>query len=248
MSIILYPSGVTENYTASGLVFTDDEILHIFDDFDSMRSARMTEVPNTWCVWGENKDNDETNYNRLASDIFKEDIFSHVMFIHDTEIDPSWMLTDDIILKGYDEFRDSLLGFMDKMAEAVLKEQKTSDSMLFLTTIGPTEDKRVLFEFDPHKQPTDFYNDSNFGNFAVKMKEYFNTYKSTKMFFIYHDKKSVVYCADANVEFLVQKLIEYFTRHEDYEYCTVLRDRFNKWQLSISKPKKKRQPKNGTNN
>jgi len=122
MAVILYPSGVTETYTATGLVFTDDEILNIFKDYNHIRTMRLYEVPNTWCIWGDNGNEDDGNFNKLGSDIVQQNIFSEIMCVHDTELDPSWMLTDDVILKNYEDFRIELLQFFDDIAENVIKE------------------------------------------------------------------------------------------------------------------------------
>ena len=81
MSVLLYPSGVTENYDPKDLVFTDQEIFHIFKDFEYVRSARLVEIPNTWCVWAQNKKIDENNFNKIGSDILKENIFCELLFI-----------------------------------------------------------------------------------------------------------------------------------------------------------------------
>ena len=249
MAIILYPSGVTETYKPKEFTFTDEEILKIFDDFSWIRTARLYEVPNTWCVWGENGEDDDADFNKLGSDILQENVFCPILFIHDTEINPAWILTDQIILRGYDEFKDELLRLFDQVAENVImetqrfrEEQGETAHLLFLNTIGPTEDKRVLFEFDPQKQAQEFYEDKYFGLFAVKVREYLSTNKPGKLFNIYHDKKSVIYCKEENIKMLIDMLIDYFKKHESYEYCQELKAVHQKWEER--KPKRKKKAKN----
>lgn len=255
MAIILYPSGVTETYKPKELAFTDEEIIKIFDEYENIRTARLYEVPNTWCVWGENDEIDDADFNKLGSDILQENIFCPILFIHDTEIDPAWMLTDQMILKGYDQFKDSLLRLFDQVAENVIletqkfrEEQGENAHLLFLITVGPTDDKRVLFEFDPEKQAQEFYEDKNFGHFAVKVREYLSKAKNDKLFVIYHDKKSVIFCRDENVEKLITMLIDHFKLHENYEYCQQLKTIYDTWVQIKNKPKRKRKTKNGSGN
>ncbi len=243
MAIILYPSGITESFTANEQVFTDEEILNIFNEFNLIRTVRLYEVLNTWCVWGESEEFDESNFNKLASDIMEEDVFSHVVFIHDTEINPAWMLTDQIIYKGYEQFKIDLLMYFDRMAENAIRESEEQRSgenhLLFLNTIGPTEDKRVLFELDPSKQNQEFYEDKNFVHFANKVREYLNQYKQTKRgFYIFHDKKSLIFVKEDGIEFLLNKIIDFFKRNEKYEYCKELTEILDAWK-NIRKPKQK---------
>jgi len=249
MSVILYQSGVTEMYEPKNNTFTDQEILHVFNDCDFIKTSRLYEIPNTWCVWGEYKKIDETNFNRLASDIIQEDVFSPILFIHDSQIDPAWLLTDQIILKGYDQFKYDILHFFDYIAENALKEtqkireeQGANNNLIFLITVGPTEDKRVLFEFDPHKQSPEFYKDGNFINFAEKISEFLiNNFKNRKLFHIYEDKKTVIFIKNENVEFLNNKLIESFNKIEKYELSKELKDIGDKWKEYRNKSRKKKQ-------
>jgi len=245
MACLLYPSGVTEMFEPKDFTFTDEEILSVFNDYDQVRTERLYEIPNTWCVWGENKKIDETNYNRLASDIMEENIFSHILFIHDTQINPAWMLTDQIILTGYEQFKEDLLMFFDAVAQHVLSEthddrQEGNSNLVFLNTIGPTADKRVLFEFDPHKQSKEFYQDIFFINFADKVKEFLtNNFKNQDVFYIYADKKTLIFIKDENVEFIMDTMINTYKRKENYEYCQELINILERWKtIKTSKSKK----------
>lgn len=237
MAVILYPSGVTETYEPKGHTFLDDEILKIFKDYLDIRTARLYEVPNTWCVWGENEEADDSDFNKLGADILQEDVFCPVLFIHDTEIDPAWMLTDNVILKGYEDFKRELLEFFDHIAENVIRqtqqmrEQQGTQNLIFLTTIGPTEDKRVMFEFDPHKQSEEFWKEEFFLTFSYKVREFLNVnYKDDQTFFIFQDKKSIIYTPDEHVDFLMNKIINLFEKKEKYEYCSELKKVLDKWK------------------
>lgn len=246
MAIILYPSGVTETLSPEKLVFSDQEILNIFKEYDMLRTARLYEVPNTWCVWGNNKTADHANYNKLGSDIVQEDIFTEIMFIHDTELDPSWMLTDNMIFRNYEDFRMELLQFFDDIAENVIQEservreqQGIPHNLVILTTIGPTEDKRVMFEFDPHSQSSEFWKQPYFGEFSNKVSEFITKfYKNGDTFVLWTDKKSVIVVSDENVPFIIDKIIEHFKTVERYEECNMLSKVIRQWKRHNTKRKK----------
>ena len=168
------------------------------------------------------------------------------MFIHDTELDPSWMLTDSVILKGYEDFRVELLQFFDDIAENVIKEservreqQGIPQNLVFLTTIGPTEDKRVMFEFDPHAQSNEFWEEQYFGEFSNKVLEFIKQfYKHADVFILFTDKKSVIVVADENVPFIINKIIEHFKKNERYEDCDTLSKVLRRWKRYKAKRKK----------
>lgn len=239
MAILLYSSGITETYEPKEHTFTDEEILSIFKEYKNIRTARLYEVPNTWCIWGENEEIDESEFNKLGSDIIEENVFCPILFIHDTELDPAWMLTDRIILKGYENFKEDLIIFFDQVAEHVIREsqqmrQQNATNLIFLNAIGPTKDKRVMFEFDPHKQSEEFWHTKNFIEFSRKVVGYLNKfYKNDEdVFSIFADKKSVIMVSDENVEFLVNKIIKVFEDRENYEKCKELNEVLKKWKSS----------------
>lgn len=253
MGILLFPSGITELCEPKEHVFTDEEILNIFKKYKHIKSRRLVEVPNTWCVWGQNTKNDESNFNKIGSDVIKENLFCEILFIHDSQINPEWSLTDDIIYKGYEEFKEQILLYFDSIAENVIKEneklrqqQGKDTNLIFLNTIGPTADKRVLFEFDPKQQRQEFYNNDYFVNFANKMIEFFSDkdYQETDMFYIFYDKKTVIFVKDENVDYLMQQLIEFFEKNENYENCKLLKLVLEKWKNKKEKKNKKRKTNN----
>jgi len=248
MAILLYPSGITEMFEPKELVFTDQELLDIFKDYTFIKTARLQEVPNTWCVWGQNKTYDEGDFNKLGSDILLENVYCAVLFIHDTQIDPAWTLTDNVIYKGYEQFKEDLLRFFDHIADNVLiMSQKTREqqgketNLIFLNAIGPTVDKRVLFEFDPNKQSKEFYNDNSFVNFADKVIEFLkNDYKIQDTFYIYHDKKTLIFIRDEHVGFLIDSIISALEIKERYESCQELKYVYEQWKKYKQNKNKKR--------
>ncbi len=244
MSILLYPSGVTETYRSSDLTFTDSEILKIFDEYDYVRTIRLYEVPNTWCVWGENQESDPAVFNKLGTDIVQENVYSEILFIHDTELDPVWMLTDVPILKNYEFFREDLLGFFDDVAENVIQESheranNNEENLVFLNTLGPTEDKRVMFEFDPLSQSEEFYKVQFFEEFAKKVYTFLKKYYADgETFVLYADKKTVIIVKDDNVKFIMDKINKDFERRERYERCSDIKEIMNSWDKFKSEEKK----------
>lgn len=257
MAVILYQSGVTENLLPKKLTFEDTEILNVFNDFHHIRTSRLYEVPNTWCVWGENLKNNNSDFNKLGSDIVQEGIFSAIMFIHDGELDPSWMLTDDVILRGYEKYKKELLTFVDEVAEDVLKEgerlrkqQGIPNNLLFLKTIGPSQDKRVIFEFNPHKQSSEFWNVKTFSDFSERIYDFLKKfYKKGDKFVVFADKKSIILIADKNVDFLIKKIIDDYKRLEKYEVCGDLKKILSDWKKykKIDKKIDKKKPSKNNN-
>lgn len=248
MAILLYPSGITETYEPTNYCFTDEEILHIFKEYNYVRSFRLFEIPNTWCVWGQNSEIDDTDFNKLGSTIVKENIYSVLMFIHDSQIDQLWNLTDNIIYSDYNKFKEELLIYFDEIAGIIIDETNTNreeqgkdTNLVYLNTIGPTNDKRVLFEFDPKSQKENFYKDEFFSSFADKIYDFLtNNFKEQDLFYVFFDKKSVIFVKDDNVSFLMDVLIDYFKRNEKYETCQYLKTIHDRWVSYKNKKTKKK--------
>lgn len=261
MAIVLYASGVSEYHKSLEHTFKDSEILGIFKDFRNVRTQRLEEVPNTWCIWGEKNDDniDEGDFNKLGSDVVDDDIYSPLMFIHDSEIDPSWMLTDEVILYDYNTFQKELLIFIDEIAEVVLAENEKirqaegrDNSLIFLTTIGPTEDKRVLFQFNPTIQNEQFYKNENLLLFANKVLEFLEKeYKKDNIeetLFIFEDKKSVIFIRDEHVDETFEHFTKAFESEEKYEKCVKLKEIKEKWKSVKKNSKKDDKPKDNKKN
>ena len=253
MAILLYNNGLIEDFKPKNLVFTEEEINNIFSDYERTQSKRFIEVPNVWCIWGDNDNIIEENFNRLASETIEKDIFSPLLFIHDTEINPDWGIINLPILKNYENFRKSVYVMLDKTAEEILKESNETaresgqNSMVFLNTIGPTDDKRVLFEFDPHLQNENFYKPLFFNKFADRVYTFVKKfYKKNKPFLVYADNKIIIMVNENNVEFLLNSLNDSFQKREEYETCSEIKKIKDYWADKTTEPKKRGRPV-GTN-
>ena len=99
MAVLLYANGLTEEHKPKELTFTDEELLTIFPDFEKTRTFRLYEIPNCWCIWGENDPvgKREDEFNKIGTDILEQICYSPVLFLHDSEINPEWKLTDAMI-------------------------------------------------------------------------------------------------------------------------------------------------------
>ena len=255
MAILQYSNGIIEDFKAEGLTFTDNELLDILAGYDDIRTLRLIEVPNTWCIWGHSDDSDPIEFNRIATGIVGEDINSPMVMIHDGELDPAWNLNDPIILNSYEDFKNDVLLFIDDIAKDVLTTEKTpldgesSDNLMFLTTLGPTKDKKVLFEFNQHKQSKDFFKPNNFSQFSDKVQDYWNQFfienleMDDNTCVIYADLKMIVIVEDKNVIHLMKTFIDYFESVENYELCTSINNYIKAWKKYIKKNKKVKEPK-----
>ena len=251
MAIILYSNGIVEEYKSNDLVFTDEEILHVFDGFKRIRSRRLIEIPNVWCLWGESEVKQDNEYSTIGSNLMEDHIFSIVVFIHDTELDPSWRLSESVIYGDYPLFKEGMMGLIDHVAKLTIKESQekrrlegNDDNIVYLDTKGSTDDKKVLFELDPKKQSLNFYKEQNFKNFAYKVSEYLKDhhYESGIMFYIYEDNKMIMYIRNRDVEEILTKIIQFYEKKEKYERCKIVTDALEKWR--DFKPHQRRKNKN----
>lgn len=261
MAILLYANGLTEELKPAELTFTDQEIYGIFEGFDKIRSYRLYEVPNTWCVWGERNPIDKMpdELNQVGSDILEEDCFSPVLFIHDTEVNPGWRLTDEMILANYIDFQNELNQFFNEVAKGILEEREQirqetgqNPSLIFMEQIGISEDKRIIFKFDLDKQVEEFFAEPNFGEFMKKVHNFLKfSYKDGDIFAIYADKNIIMIMADNQVKIFIEKVIAYFQHHENYEACSVIRNAYERWtkfkEASVKKETKKKRVKKAGN-
>ena len=239
MSVLLYANGLTEEYRPKNLVFTDEELLTIFPEFDIIKSFRLYEIPNTWCLWGENAPIDKRadEFNKLGSDILEQPCYSPILFIHDSEIDPSWKLTDVIIYSGYDDFRKEMLKFFDDIAADILNENErlrkqtgSPPRLLILEQTGISADKRIIFNFDTKKQVDEFFIDENLWDFATKVHNFLKfSYQDAHTFAIYADKNIIIVMNDDDVDDFIKKIISFFESKENYEACSILRNTHEKW-------------------
>jgi hypothetical protein len=243
--LLLYGNGLTEEITPSNLTFSDQEILNFFKDFNNIQTKRLDEIPNTWCVWGELEKPNEDDYNKLGSEIIREHCYSKLMLLHDTEVDPSWNLTDDIIYEGYAVFKKKLLKFLDEVAIQTIKEIEQirevsgKPNLMALDQVAISEDKRVIFRFNPDKQQPDFFKPTHFEEFANKCYNFLDQYyKDGDHLPIYADKKMIIVLEDSQVAQYVNLLIDFFEKREDYLKCA----RINEIHKSCTSYKSKKNP------
>lgn len=245
MALIIYGNGLFEEIKPKKDTFTDKEILNIFKDNDRVRSKRILEITNTWCVWGENTYNDKSQINTLASAFLEEEVFTKVMFIHDTELNPKWKLSDTPIYKSYETFKKEVSQHIDFVAENIIKaneeynrsvENESDNPLMILDTIKPTQDKRILFELDIERQDKRFFDDYYFNGFAEKVFEYRknNAKRTDNEFIAYADSRFIVMIRKEQVPDFIDKLIKHFTGREEYEKCAFLKDVSKIWQKKLN--------------
>jgi hypothetical protein len=250
MAILLYNNGITEEYRSGEHTFTDNEILSVLRGFANIRSHRLPDIPNTWCVWGQrnpiNRKEDEFSY--LGSEVLEQPCYSPILFIHDTEMDPSWGLTDEIIIQGYDDFRDDISHFLNDIAKDIIDERKRireengeDEKTPVIEPFGVSKDKRVIYKFDIDKQPKDFFLNKNLAIFADKVHKFLKfSYKDGDTFAIYADKQMIFVLEDDKVQHFVSRMVAFFESQENYEACSILRNTYDKW----NKFKKKKEKEN----
>jgi hypothetical protein len=255
MAIILYSNAILETIRPAGLTFTEDEMLDVFsEDYHTMHSKRILEVPNTWAVWGSMDNPPNNEYNIIGSDIVDYDIDSPLLMIHDSEINPNWKITDDVIQFGYDDFLRKISEYINEIANEVMKkkeslEENAAGSLISLVQMGITTDKKLLFSFDPNSQDKGFYEGEPFKTFSEKILEYLKTnldsnIKQKKPFTIFDDNKTVVIVNDENIIPTLDIIMEKFQHDENYEACKdmiVIKKKVSlEQEVTEEKPKKKR--------
>jgi len=247
MGVLLYGNGITEDYRPEKLVFTEDELVSLFDEFEEIKTTRIASLINTWCIYGVNAINDSNDFNRIAADILKEPVYSQALFVHDSEINPDWKATDSVLYKSYGEFLGVLKKVIDDTAANILNElaatadyENKIDYLPQLSTLGATPDKRILFSYNPDDQSREFYDHDEFYKFSQKVYEYITKNKQEKEpFTIYADKKAVIIIESLKVQKFLDSLLEKFKSKEDYEICTTLTQIISDWKTIINSKVKK---------
>lgn len=239
MAILLYPNGVTEEYKPAGHTFTDEELLHFKFNKALIRSFRLYEVPNTWCIWGERLPQNirEDEANPIGSIIVDQQCWAPILFVHDSEMNPDWRLTDDIIVSGYPVWKNDLSIFFDEVAKEVLEEREAlrrnnpnPPSQMVLDEMGVSDDKRVIYKFVLDRQKEEFFIEKNLDEFAQKVHSFLKfSYKDGEIFAIYADKNIIIVTDDEDVKPFIDKMIAYFESKENYEACSVIRKTYQKW-------------------
>jgi len=250
MAIILYGNGLTEEIIPFKFTFSDQEILEFFKEFGKIQTKRLDEVPNTWCVWGELEKPGEEDYNKLASEVIREHCYSKLILLHDTEVDPSWNLTDSIIYEDYPTFKKRLMRFLDEVAVETIKEIEQirgasgKPNLMSLDQVAISTDKRVIFRFNPEKQQKDFFTPSHFEEFANKCFNFLDKfYKDGDTLPIYADKKMIIILDDSQVSSYINLLIDFFEKKEEYLKCARIKEIHKSWINFKSPPKKRGRPK-----
>lgn len=252
MAVLLYSNGIIEEYKAQNLVFTEEEIVGLFYDYEEIKTERLIDVLNTWCIYGSSSITDPMDFNKLASDLLNCAVYSHILFVHDSEIDPEWKVTDNILYKGYKEFSIDVRKIIDEVASNIIDQLESTTEyeekvnvLPQLITIGSTPDKRILFGFNPSEQTSDFYTNDEFYMFSKKVYNYIRNNKQEKEpFTIYADKKAVIVIDPKQVVYFLNEMLEKFKSKEDYEICTDISNMIKSWS---SKTKKIRRKKSSSN-
>ena len=226
-------------------VYTDDELSKTFKDYKFVSSFRLPEVPNTWCLWGEIEEPVDIEFNRICSDMVDYDVYSHIILIHDSEIDPSWNLTDDIQYKTYPKWLEQMGEFIHEKTHIIAEENARDieasesinpTSMIFLTTMGYTEDKRVLLSFNPTEQNDNFYIDGGWEQLSQKIYDYVREnfdkepIEENKPFVIFADTKTIVIIENKHIDEVIDRMIESFKDKEKYENCKYLGELKKEWK------------------
>ena len=153
MAILVYGNGILEEYKSRNLVFSEYDFFELFKDFKEFRSYRLLFPLNSWCLCGEVDDDEKYNY--IASKITGEKICSAALFIHDSEINPDWNITDDILYDDYTKFYEDMKTLLYDIANEI--SESAPEYTPTLEPIGTTADKKILFSFDIKQQPKEFY-------------------------------------------------------------------------------------------
>jgi len=249
MAIVLYNNGITEDFKAKNLVFTEQELLSLFSEFHEVKTKRVIPILNTWCIFGKNDNIDD--FNRIASDIVAENVYSHALFVHDSEINPDWRLTDDILYKPYSEFVNTLKTVVNQVATKIVEELQSqseyegkADHLPLLTTIGTSSDKKIIFEFDPYVQSDGFFKHEEFDIFSKKIYDYLSDNKQKgNPFKIYEDKKAMIVIDSKKVNYFLKILEENFKQKEEYEVCTEITKMMKDWEKTVKPARKSRRKK-----
>jgi len=228
-------------------VFSERELVKSLNNYTSLESFRLPDVPNTWCLWGDIDNPPENEFNKIGAEVVESEIFSHLIFIHDSEINSGWQATDAILQKSYRQWMEELAHYTNRLIEDISREKQEeiseSDktSMIFLTTMGHTADKRVLFAFNPNEQADDFY-DNGWKSFAAKIWEYLeaNFYKEpieeSKPFVIFADSKTIVIVENQHMDEFIKQLSIVFEKNEEYEICKNISDLKSAWDEYLKIP------------
>jgi len=251
LALTLYSNGIVDEVHPKNLVFTEVELLNSFVQFESVKTFRLTTILNAWCIYGISVLQEAIEYNRIATELIKEPVYSHVLFVHDSELNPDWKVTDSILYKGYNEFHDEIIRLIDETSAKILRDyqafngdKNSTEYLPQLVSIGTTDDKRILFNFNPNDQTREFYDHEEFYVFSQKVYDFLNKNKQEKEpFTIYADKKAIIIIDSNNVKTFLNSMLEKFKNKEEYEICTNISKMIKQWPPNKN-PRKKDITKN----
>lgn len=248
MAILLYSNGINEDFVPQNMVFAERELVNLFSEYRTIKTKRLINVLNCWCIWGENADYDIMDLNRIVSDILQEPVYSHALFVHDSELNPDWNATDNILYTNYSQYLKEIKRVIDTVANNIVEEFRYYEdeagikSMPVFENLGTTIDKRVLFSFNPEKQYKDFYENPEFGQFSKKTYDYIHQHhdQNKEPFIMYADKKAVIIIDTPHVKTFLDKMLEHFQKEEQYEICKEISIIKNNWNKKTRKPRAKK--------
>ena len=255
MAFLLYSNGLSEEYKPKSLIFTESELIDLFKEFSEIRTCRLITMINTWCIYGISLNPDPMEFNRIAAELIKAPVYSHVLYVHDSEIDPKWNVTDSTLYKSYIEFLIEIRKTVDTVAAEIVNQleavQQLEGKIPFLphlAMIGSTPDKRILFGFNPTEQPKEFYEHDEFYKFSQKVYDYISHNKQEKEpFTIYADKKAIIVIDTQHVISFLNTILEKFKSKEEYEICIDISNIIKQWPTKTKKiRRKKSSDQNGT--
>jgi|AntAceMinimDraft_18_1070375.scaffolds.fasta_scaffold11767_6 DNA-directed RNA polymerase beta subunit len=242
MALVVYNNGIIEELISNSKSFSDKELVSSFENYSEIRTFRLEEISNCWCVWGFTDTPPSNEFFKLASEIVDEDVFSHMIFVHDSEINEDWNLTDKIIYRSYQKFIKEIGEYISEMQQHIQNEIKKDiegaekdPSMVFLSAVGHTKDKRVLFAFNPNEQNDNFYIGGGWDSLCVSIHEYlknnFNKepIEKNKPFVIFADTKTIVIIEDQYFNQVIDEIIKRFEKLEKYEICSKISEIKDIW-------------------
>lgn len=244
-ALLLHSNGITEEYKPNNYTFTEEELVSLFQEFTEIKTNRLVNVVNTWCIYGYSPNFDPLDLNRIASEIVKEPVYSSFLFVHDSEINPKWNATETILYKNYEDFLEDIKKEVERVANIVIYQLENSEEYIqktlnlpYFETIGITNEnpKRLLIGFNPTTQSEDFYKNEEFYQFSQKVYDFISRNRQEKEpFTIYADKKSIIIINSKYVVQFLTSMLEKFKSKEDYEICNDISDMIKTWM-----PKNKR--------
>ena len=114
MSLIIYSNGIVEEMVPVEDTFSHRDLVKSFDDYTLVETFRLPDVSNTWCLWGDVENPPENEYNKIGTEIVNMEMHSHLILIHDSEINRDWDVVDPILQKSYKEWMDEIALFTNQ--------------------------------------------------------------------------------------------------------------------------------------